>query len=824
MPNTSATFPRLHNWGTTDTVLSNDLNSEFNNILTNLNPSGMGSYSYNVTQMQIQTAPGAVGSESLATSLAGELERLRYQLATIQGTTYWYQTPASSLQTLYNALGANLFSNRVVSGVTSATGQPAFLIPDGSTNQLTLGTSTPFVYSVNGTSYTISSNVTLAGMTTAAASGASTTCVVSDQTITTGQSWTQLLGENGSAITIGTVGTSITALYGKIAAFKNTNSGELFIGRVASGSVLLDCYRGYFQTGASTFATRANVTNGDTLQLMQLAFIYANTAGGLVAAYTNPTYSGSQPSSPSVGDYWYDTSVNKWKTYIGSSWGVANATLVGCAVLDTTKCVGTRGFDFFQSFASTNTCELFASSQDSAFPMRSRNKGSSVSVYGTTVVDAQNYFGWTASGGGLIDSTTVTAGGIYYFYLSSAGNTYVSSIAPYDRQQDLYGYYHPQAPYRCLGYALATGSTTFTDTETFYRHDASAPVSTNMVTAAGSNLFVPYTPQTKQNLVLLSASTGAFTQTLPPPATWKGQRIGFIKTDTNISYGITIQAWGNILATGTATLTAGGTGVTAITPSVGLTANTPYLISGPNIQLGTTITVGVGLSTGTLSQVSINGGAGSTITIATAPNVTYVNNPQAGINGNMSVTLYWPNEMVVFESDGVAAWVVDHYIPGDLRYVGPCPITGTTSGSKGTISVDQFFASRDRNFLCGQINYRQTATGAQSGGLILTVPYGLSIDTSKVKADNGLLANYGDMCGYGRSSSATGTNGGLALSTRMQTWGVYDSTHLISIYQMTASAADGTIWAITSGTPDGLQTANFLLTSWFKIPIVGWNW
>ena len=52
-------------------------NADHQNHVTNQNPSMTGAYSDNVAQMQVQTTPGAVGSESLAPNLAGEIERLR---------------------------------------------------------------------------------------------------------------------------------------------------------------------------------------------------------------------------------------------------------------------------------------------------------------------------------------------------------------------------------------------------------------------------------------------------------------------------------------------------------------------------------------------------------------------------------------------------------------------------------------------------------------------------------------------------------------------------------------------------------------------------
>lgn len=70
-------------------------NSDHQNHITNQNPTGTGAYSDTASQMRLVTNPGSVGSESLATSLAGELERLRFILkfytTGITGGHFWYE-------------------------------------------------------------------------------------------------------------------------------------------------------------------------------------------------------------------------------------------------------------------------------------------------------------------------------------------------------------------------------------------------------------------------------------------------------------------------------------------------------------------------------------------------------------------------------------------------------------------------------------------------------------------------------------------------------------------------------------------------------------
>lgn len=95
-----ALYSRIKNWNAGEILTASDLNAEFNNILTNSIPTSFEDLSSNEAAMQQQTDPGTPGSASLATSLAGELERIRYVLAQIKGTTYWYSSSTTSIATL----------------------------------------------------------------------------------------------------------------------------------------------------------------------------------------------------------------------------------------------------------------------------------------------------------------------------------------------------------------------------------------------------------------------------------------------------------------------------------------------------------------------------------------------------------------------------------------------------------------------------------------------------------------------------------------------------------------------------------------------------
>ena len=116
-------------------------NADHLNHITNGVPAQLDDYSTNTGQMQTQTDPGEVGSESLATSLAGEIERLRYALREAKGVSNWYESAKFTLgdvpgnHILYNT-GLEIFQEGTsftnpVSGTYIADGWQATKVTSG---------------------------------------------------------------------------------------------------------------------------------------------------------------------------------------------------------------------------------------------------------------------------------------------------------------------------------------------------------------------------------------------------------------------------------------------------------------------------------------------------------------------------------------------------------------------------------------------------------------------------------------------------------------------------------------------------------------------
>jgi hypothetical protein len=79
-----------------DILAASDYIADHQQHIDNQDPQHTDDYSLNIAQMRTYTDPGDVGSESLATTLAGEIERLRYAVKHIKEKlsgstiTQWY--------------------------------------------------------------------------------------------------------------------------------------------------------------------------------------------------------------------------------------------------------------------------------------------------------------------------------------------------------------------------------------------------------------------------------------------------------------------------------------------------------------------------------------------------------------------------------------------------------------------------------------------------------------------------------------------------------------------------------------------------------------
>lgn len=535
-------FARIKNWIGLDNLTAKDLDSEFNNILTNLSAptiSGASGYPATLAGMQALKNPGGIGTEVLPVTIQDEVRELRYMIEQIVGGVQWYAPVPNSLTGINNVLnGLNPTpNNRLISGRVTSFSQPDFLVPagTGNGNSVTLkATAVPLDTFINNAPVNFSADIILTGLTKGPSS--SNTCVLLDAAAT-GQQSTKTLGEIATSIQIGTIGSNITSRSGTYVAFQTSTevffgeisianttgsvtftnatptvvsytahpfvtndqvtftggslpsgvtgstlyfvtvidansfyisatSGGSFINTTGTGSgtaqvlksnVIRNCFRGWFFDNNDAAIARVPLTNGATITLLELAWIFAtNNVGvpGLDVTYNAPTVSAITPGTPAIGDYWLDLNVNQWKKYSGSSFTPVSAVALGIAATNTADTVAARSFDFNELFSNKNTFQI---SYVSASQVRASKMSDVISVYGFGLSYPYSQLTWDTSAN-LDTGVTLSASTNYYCYLSPVGQQFISDQAPNQRKYDLLGDYHPNKPWRCVAVFTTDGS------------------------------------------------------------------------------------------------------------------------------------------------------------------------------------------------------------------------------------------------------------------------------------------------------------------------------------------------------------------------------
>ena len=105
---------------TGDILTATDYNNEHQNHITNNDPSAINDDSPTVAQMKVTVDPGESGTESLATTLQGEIERLRFAIVDLKGTSFWYQTPTKTLAQMLPLSGGTVTGTITMSSATIA--------------------------------------------------------------------------------------------------------------------------------------------------------------------------------------------------------------------------------------------------------------------------------------------------------------------------------------------------------------------------------------------------------------------------------------------------------------------------------------------------------------------------------------------------------------------------------------------------------------------------------------------------------------------------------------------------------------------------------
>lgn len=362
-------------------------------------------------------------------------------------------------------------THKVVSGKTRSTSnQPAFLTPAGAAGGPAFGVkgaTTPLVIEVSGEQGTIDTDITVSGLSLAPSSN--NTCLLNDSSATS-QEATRTWGEpeDGTDLTVDTMGSGISALVGTYQAFKVVNGAntEYFIAYVDSTTKLKNAFRGYFFNSSLAPVNRIKLADNNVITLMKLHWVFADIDGTTIATTaTAPKIDATEPASPTTGDYWYDLGNSLWKRYDGAAFQTVDRTLIGCVITDTADCVAARCFDFFAGYSPVTGVDLERTSNSVVQSRRMRQK---ISVAGRLINfrNARVYWDMAtdlAASADLYDSTE-QASRTYYFYIKDTGQEVISDVSPYFRG-DLYGWYHPHNPWRCVGSCPNDGSSNLSTDE-----------------------------------------------------------------------------------------------------------------------------------------------------------------------------------------------------------------------------------------------------------------------------------------------------------------------------------------------------------------------
>lgn len=513
-----ATFSRVKSW-VAEIFNASDINAEFDNILTNLTPAGVDDYSATVAQMKLSTSPGALATESLATSTAGEIERLRYALARIIGPNkYWYEAGATSLAEVSALLGTAALASRVSSGRTISADDGAlagFLVPDGGAKTVrAMGSSTNLVYYVAGVAYTMTTNVALTGLS--AAPSSNNTCLVNDS-LADGSEWTKQLGEYGTSIAVDTMGSSITPLVGTFAAFKTGT--EYFTAYVESTTKLSHCRRGIFFDSADATFPRVALTDNDTITLMKIAWIFAKTDGTLTVTYNMPTMGGDAPQTSASGDYYLSYPASGiWYISNGATFTQSTATYIGFCICNTTACIGARSLDFAANYSAVGDkmqVELVGTSR-----VQARNIGEPVSVYGQLLQVPTSQLYWANSLATVFsdDGGAQQASTLYYLYIRKDAVARLSRQCPENRQ-DLQGLYHPTHSWRAFGQVYSNASSQFENVISYHDLGPQNYAVSTAVAAGALTTILHAPPHARQNIKYKGAASADMQMTSVLPMT-----------------------------------------------------------------------------------------------------------------------------------------------------------------------------------------------------------------------------------------------------------------------------------------------------------------
>lgn len=462
-----ATFTRIKNW-VKETLSHEDLNKEIDNILENLDPQGVGDYSENAAQMKLVTDPGTEGSESLPTSLAGEIERLRFMVQQITGETPWYASVGTNLKEVSNFIAAQATSDRIISARTTGNSPRAkFLIPGGN-DSVTLKASPedPFVYSIGGNTYTLTEDVTLDGFLGSAETTTETIILPTGVTAGTPEKY---LGVGGYGLILNTSdandGFAIVdypgvfelkdALgnieYAMRVPFRNLTwespteppDANIFYDWSASDYTQQVVFTGLNRKLGvlpdDSFAGQISVDTGTTIRGLTTRHLFIDAEGVLhVGVALNNEL--PRPSAITPGIYWRDPRSGAWSRSNGTIWEVVPHVYVGFCAIDTdNSCVMAHSADI-----ATPRVQA----QDNCLKAVHFLGGGPSTAFDLHIMSNFSFAGNTFFAGSKLSLSATT--GSKFIYLKPDGSLVEADLPPHDLRATLGGWFHPEEQWLCV--------------------------------------------------------------------------------------------------------------------------------------------------------------------------------------------------------------------------------------------------------------------------------------------------------------------------------------------------------------------------------------
>lgn len=329
----------------------------------------------------------------------------------------------------------------ILSGKETLDGFPDFLAvtPAATTAEILAGGSNPNLEMIiNGASITLSSDITTPSMLLAPS--IQNTCRVDDLEYDN-LNFTKTEGEmGGTFILLSNIQNNISALDGTVQAFSHGAGPELFFARINdSEDRLEDCVRGLGGT------LREELDDNDIITLLAANHIFIEDDLTIYTTRTYPEYLQSDPSSPTLGDFYFDTVVKIWKRYNGVSFEALNVNWLGTAILDDVETifVSPNNFDLGWNESLERKIGYVSATQISVTI-------NEVSVAGVFQKNSKAISRIYALSTNLEPGRSEIANTLYYIYVQRDLTLFFSDIAPreYDWRK---GYYHPRRYWRCIG-------------------------------------------------------------------------------------------------------------------------------------------------------------------------------------------------------------------------------------------------------------------------------------------------------------------------------------------------------------------------------------